>query len=42
VQGNDVNVVVAYTLYSAVVVLFAGFVSDVLNAVLDPRVRSQK
>jgi len=42
VQANDINVVVTYTLYSAVVVLLAGFVSDVLNAVLDPRVRAQK
>jgi peptide/nickel transport system permease protein len=42
VNANDVNSVVAYTLFSAIVVLFAGFLSDVLNAALDPRVRAQK
>lgn len=42
VNANDVNSVVAYTLFSAFVVLFAGFLSDILNAALDPRVRAQK
>lgn len=39
VNGNDVNVVTAYTLFAAVVVLIAGFLADVATAALDPRVR---
>jgi peptide/nickel transport system permease protein len=39
VSNNDVNVVVAVTLFAAVLVLIAGLLSDVAYAVLDPRVR---
>lgn len=42
VQGalnQDINIVVAITLFSAVVVLLAGLLSDVIYAALDPRVR---
>jgi peptide/nickel transport system permease protein len=39
VNNNDVNVVTAYTLFAAVVVLIAGFLADVATAALDPRVR---
>ena len=40
VQANDVNVVVAYTLFASVIVLLAGFLADIANAALDPRVRT--
>ncbi|MEU8892875.1 ABC transporter permease [Streptomyces sp. NPDC048442] len=40
ISRNDVNAVVAYSLFAAVMVLLAGFVADVLHAALDPRVRS--
>jgi peptide/nickel transport system permease protein len=40
ISRNDVNSVVAYSLFAAVMVLLAGFVADVLHAALDPRVRS--
>lgn len=43
VQGalnQDINIVVAITLFSAVVVLLAGLLSDVIAAALDPRVRA--
>ncbi len=36
---NDINSVVAVTLVTAIVVLCAGFLADVLHAALDPRVR---
>jgi peptide/nickel transport system permease protein len=42
VQGiatQDTNVVVAITLFSGVAILFAGLLSDVFYAALDPRVR---
>jgi peptide/nickel transport system permease protein len=39
VSTNDVNVVVAVTLFAAVLVLIAGLLSDLAYAVLDPRVR---
>ena len=42
VQANDVNVVVAYTLFASIVVLLAGFLADVANAALDPRVRAAR
>lgn len=42
VQANDVNVVVAYTLFASGVVLLAGFLADIANAALDPRVRAQR
>jgi len=42
VQAQDVNVVVAYTLFASVVVLLAGFLADIANAALDPRVRTRK
>ena len=41
-QANDVNVVVAYTLFASIVVLLAGFLADVANAALDPRVRAAR
>jgi peptide/nickel transport system permease protein len=36
---DDVNSVVAVSAFTAAVVLLSGFLADVLNAVLDPRVR---
>ncbi|WNV76572.1 ABC transporter permease [Geodermatophilus sp. DSM 44513] len=39
ITGNDINVVATVAFFTAVFVLFAGFLSDVLYAVLDPRVR---
>jgi peptide/nickel transport system permease protein len=44
VQGiatQDVNIVVAITLFSGVTILLAGLLSDVIYAALDPRVRVQ-
>ena len=40
VTKNDVNSVAAVTLFVAVLVLIAGFLSDLAYAVLDPRVRT--
>ncbi|MCX5202590.1 ABC transporter permease [Streptomyces sp. NBC_00237] len=40
ITSNDVNSVVAYSLFAAVMVLLAGFVADILHAALDPRVRN--
>jgi peptide/nickel transport system permease protein len=37
---NDINAVAAITAFTAVLVLLAGLVSDLLVAVLDPRVRA--
>jgi peptide/nickel transport system permease protein len=39
ITGNDINVVATVALFTAVFILFAGFLADVLYAVLDPRVR---
>jgi peptide/nickel transport system permease protein len=39
VNSNDINSVSAIVLFTAVLVLFAGFLADVLSAALDPRVR---
>jgi len=39
VTKNDVNSVAAVTLFVAILVLIAGFLSDVAYAILDPRVR---
>ncbi|MEV0235367.1 ABC transporter permease [Nonomuraea sp. NPDC050786] len=39
INANDVNSVAAVTFFTAVCVLFAAFLSDVLVAALDPRVR---
>ncbi len=39
VQQNDTNIVATVTLFVAVVVLIAGWFSDVLYAALDPRIR---
>lgn len=39
VQQNDTNIVATVTLFVAVVVLIAGWLSDVLYAALDPRIR---
>jgi peptide/nickel transport system permease protein len=40
VTKNDVNSVAAVTLFVAVLVLIAGFLSDLAYAALDPRVRT--
>lgn len=37
---GDVNAVAAIVLFSAVLVLFAGFLSDLAQALLDPRIRT--
>ena len=37
--GNDINITATVALFTAVFVLFAALLSDVLHAVLDPRVR---
>lgn len=42
VEQSDINVVSAIVLFSAVLVLFSGFLADVASAALDPRVRLQK
>jgi peptide/nickel transport system permease protein len=39
VQQNDTNIVATVTLFVAVLVLLSGWLSDVLYAVLDPRIR---
>lgn len=39
VQVEDVNIVAAVTLFIGVLILFAGWLSDVLYAALDPRIR---
>ncbi|MBV9314785.1 MAG: ABC transporter permease [Pseudonocardia sp.] len=39
VQNQDANITATVTLFIAVLVLFAGWLSDVLYAALDPRVR---
>lgn len=39
VNTNDINSVSAIVLFTAILVLFAGFLADVLTAALDPRVR---
>jgi peptide/nickel transport system permease protein len=39
VQNQDANIIATVTLFVAVLVLFAGWLSDVLYAALDPRVR---
>lgn len=41
IAAQDVNIVVAITLFSGVTILFAGLLSDVIYAALDPRVRVQ-
>ncbi|MFB7663798.1 ABC transporter permease [Kitasatospora sp. NPDC056138] len=40
INEQDVNSVIAVNLFAAVVVLASGFLADLLNAALDPRVRS--
>jgi ABC-type dipeptide/oligopeptide/nickel transport systems, permease components len=39
IQQNDINITATVTLFVAVLVLVSGWLSDVLYAVLDPRVR---
>jgi peptide/nickel transport system permease protein len=39
ITRNDINVVATVTLFTAVFILLSGFLSDVIYAVLDPRVR---
>ncbi|HEV7863337.1 MAG TPA: ABC transporter permease [Acidimicrobiia bacterium] len=39
IQNNDVNVVAAVIVFSAILILLAGLLADVLYAALDPRVR---
>lgn len=41
VAKNDINSVSAVVTFTAVLVLFSGFLADVILAVLDPRVRSR-
>lgn len=41
VAGNDINAVAAVVTVTAVLVLFAGFLADIVLAVLDPRVRTR-
>jgi peptide/nickel transport system permease protein len=41
IRTNDVNAVAAITLFTAVLILIAGFVADLAYAALDPRVRVQ-
>ncbi len=41
VTSNDVNAVAAVSLFVAVLVLFAGFLSDIMYAILDPRIRTR-
>ena len=40
INENDINAVAAITAFTAVLVLLAGFISDLLVAILDPRVRA--
>jgi peptide/nickel transport system permease protein len=40
ITKNDVNSVAAVTLFVAILVLIAGFLSDLAYAALDPRVRT--
>ncbi|WP_370078380.1 ABC transporter permease [Streptacidiphilus sp. MAP12-16] len=42
VAREDINSVVLVNLFAAVVVLFSGFLADLLHAALDPRVRSAR
>jgi glutathione transport system permease protein len=39
ITNQDINVVVAVTAFTAVMILIAGMLSDILTAALDPRVR---
>jgi peptide/nickel transport system permease protein len=39
ITNNDINVTATVAMFTAVFILFSGFLSDVLYAVLDPRVR---
>jgi peptide/nickel transport system permease protein len=39
VQVEDVNIVATVTLFVAVLILISGWLSDVLYAALDPRIR---
>ena len=39
INNNDVNVVAAFIVFSAILILIAGMISDILYAALDPRVR---
>ena len=39
VTNNDVNAVVAVTVFAAVLVLLAGMLADLAYAALDPRIR---
>jgi len=41
VAKNDINSVSAFVTFTAVLVLFSGFLADVILAILDPRVRSR-
>ena len=42
VDQADINVVAAIVLFSGILVLFSGFLADVISAALDPRVRLQR
>jgi peptide/nickel transport system permease protein len=41
VGKNDINSVSAVVTFTAVLVLFSGFLADIILAILDPRVRSR-
>lgn len=41
VNKNDINVVSTFVMFAAVLVLFAGFLADIVLAALDPRVRTR-
>lgn len=41
VGKNDINSVSAFVTFTAVLVLFSGFLADIILAILDPRVRSR-
>jgi peptide/nickel transport system permease protein len=39
ISNQDINAVVAVTAFTAVMILIAGMLSDIMTAALDPRVR---
>ena len=39
INGQDANIVAAFTLFSGTTILIGGLLSDVVYAALDPRVR---
>jgi len=41
IAKNDINIVAAIVAFTSVIILFAGFLADVVLAIIDPRVRSR-